>query len=124
MVRNLAFSLFLLYEYHIKKYDLKLYMDDIKSHQNRLKEGYGLPLYEPNELKYIKKPIGSALYKRARGRPKKDDNIKAKPNDRVRCKICGNFYTRSGKYNHEITKVCQVYARLDKNMKKIIFNDD
>lgn len=57
-----------------------------------------------------------------RGRPVVAEEDKAKPNDRLECKVCGGSYTRAHKSSHEKTKQHQIYAKLDDDIRKVVLN--
>ena len=87
--------------------------------QNEIKNGTSLPLCNDDTLKYLQKPVGKALY---RGRPKKDIDSKAKPNDRVKCDTCGKDFIRSNRSSHKNTKYHQLYEKVNKKMANLILN--
>lgn len=77
--------------------------------------------YTEEEIKYCTTPIGCAIYNTKKiGRKRKE--IKCLPSDRVKCEICGKEYTRSGKYNHDITQVHQTYKKLNKKIASVLLN--
>jgi hypothetical protein len=95
--------------------------------QESLKEGKGLGLYDKDELEYITKPMGSAIYvstiksKDSKvGRKKIKESKKAKPTDRIKCDICPGEYSRSSSTNHKRTKIHQAFLKINKNLKEII----
>ncbi|HTO16891.1 MAG TPA: hypothetical protein VLZ83_14075 [Edaphocola sp.] len=90
--------------------------------KNKLKEGNSIPLMSEEELKYTQKPIGKAIYKRAIGRPKKPDNEKARPGDRVICEICGGNFKRSHRSAHNKTKIHKVYEDMNKKLVNLLIN--
>jgi len=54
------------------------------------------------------------------GRPRKNDEDKAKPTDILTCKTCGGTYQRSCKSKHNKTRVHMAYADINDRMKHII----
>lgn len=95
--------------------------EKIQEIQNKIDKGEALTLYSTEELKYIQKPIGKAIYKNAVGRPKKDE--KAKPSDRVVCDICGGKFVRSHRWDHNKTKVHQAYSKMNDQIRKLLLAD-
>lgn len=92
---------------------------DIEQIQEKIKTDKNILKYVEEEIRYLQKPIGSALYK---GRPRKPDNEKAKPTDRITCEICGKEYFRSGSANHKATKHHIIHQDLNKKLMKILLN--
>ncbi len=72
-------------------------------------------------LKYAQKPIGKALL---RGRPKKNDDEKSDPTDKITCEICAKVFVRSNRTNHKKTSYHQLYEKINRKMAKLIINDD
>lgn len=67
------------------------------------------------------------------GRPRKLQNEKAKPNDKITCDICGSVFSRSARSRHNKTRIHQASLKainhikknlLDDNNKKISFKKD
>lgn len=50
--------------------------------------------------------------KRGKGRPKKEELEKVKPNDRIKCKICEEMYTRCNKNRHNKSKIHQKVVQI------------
>jgi hypothetical protein len=48
---------------------------------------------------------------------------KAKPNDRLLCKICNKTYTRSSITAHRRTKEHQIYQRMHDRFGNVLFNE-
>lgn len=92
-------------------------MSTIEDIQTNLKDQKGLSQYNVEELKYVQKPLGKALYKHV-GRPKSEN--KAHWNDKIICKICGGKFTRSARTGHDKTKVHQIYAKMNDKMRKLL----
>lgn len=88
--------------------------------KNKLKEAKSIPLMEEEELKYLQKPIGKAIYKRSVGRPRKPDDEKARPGDRVVCEICGGNFKRSHRSSHNKTKIHMVYENMNKKLMNLL----
>lgn len=87
---------------------------------NKILEDKNMVDYTEDEIKYCMTPIGGATYKTKYGRKRKE--VKCLPSDRVKCEVCGGEYTRSGKYNHDITRVHQTYAKLNKKIAKVLIS--
>jgi hypothetical protein len=95
----------------------------IKKSQHNLKKGKSLPLYDTDDLKYVRKPIGKAIYNNAiLGRPKINEEDKAKPTDRIECKVCGKTFIRSGRTNHNKSEIHKAYLRMDEKLKDFLLN--
>lgn len=98
---------------------------DIKEIQQNLKKGLSLTTYSEDELRYVQKPIGKALYKstlQKRGRPRINKNDKCKPNDKVQCKICNKIYTRSGSTKHKKTQYHQLHEKMNIKLRKVLMD--
>jgi hypothetical protein len=98
-------------------------MDKTKIQKN-LNYGKALTLYDDDELRYVQKPIGKAIYKNAIGRPKKKEEDKAHPNDRLICDVCGNKFIRAHRSKHKKTKVHQAYEKMNKKIQKLLIEED
>ena len=96
-------------------------MADIGKAQQALKNE-DLLQCDKNALQYARKPLGKAIV-RGRGRPRKSEYEKAKPNDRVICKKCGKEYTRANKPKHDKTKIHRLYDKLEEKFRLYIIND-
>lgn len=98
---------------------------DIKEIQENLKKGLSLTTYSEDELRYIQKPIGKALYNstlQKKGRPRKNENNKCKPTDKVKCKICGKIYIRCGSSRHKKTQYHQLHEKVNIKLRKILMD--
>lgn len=74
----------------------------IRRIQRKIKENKSLCSYTVEELQYVQKPIGKAIYNSKKiGRPKSENKVK--PTDHIECDICGKTFIRSGRYNHNKT---------------------
>jgi hypothetical protein len=62
---------------------------------------YFLAYYRKNKMNNIEK----------RGRPKKLEEDKAKPNDKVKCDICGKVFSRSIRSVHNKSQVHQAHLK-------------
>lgn len=94
---------------------------NIKNTQEKLRNSNNLLDLDAETLRYGMKPIGKAII---RGRPKKKEDEKAKPSDKVKCDICGETFIRSNRYNHnKKNKVHQAYAKMNSKMKNILLSD-
>lgn len=90
---------------------------ELQNIQEKLKVDKNISEYTVDELKYLQKPIGKALY---RGRPKKDDNDRAKPTDRLKCEVCGKEFFRSGRTKHNQTKHHLLHEKMNKKLMKML----
>ncbi len=73
--------------------------------------------YNEDELKYITKPVGKAIYL-GRGRPKK--NNKLHWSDIITCNICNKTFTRSARTAHNKTNHHQIYLKINEKLRKIL----
>lgn len=99
--------------------------------QENLKSGKSFSLLEVEDILYMEKPLGKAMYvdslieqKRPIGRPRKEDEDKAKPNDILICNICGRTFIRSARSRHRKTKIHQAYEGINTKLAKVILNID
>jgi hypothetical protein len=106
--------------------------------QNKIKENKSLALYDFDELEYLEIPIGKALYKHQkndtieeqdeitkipRGRPRKNPDKLADPNDKIICDICGKTYTRSNKTAHVRTQRHKIYTSVNEKLRKLLIDN-
>lgn len=96
----------------------------IRNIQERLKEGKALTSYSNEELKYLQKPIGKGIYKSTIGRPRKKEEEKCKPNDRIVCDICNGEFIRSHRWDHNKTKIHQAYLKMNNKIKKLLLDEN
>lgn len=101
---------------HIEETNLPKNREDLI---NKILEDKNVVNYTEEEIKYCTTPIGNAIYNH-RGRKRKEK--KCLPTDRVKCEMCGKEYTRSGKYNHDKTKVHQTYVKLNKKIASVLLS--
>lgn len=95
----------------------------MKTVQENLKKGLSLTNYSEEELKYLQKPIGKAIYKNStKGRPRKQEHEKCKPTDKITCEICGKTYIRSGSAAHKITNYHKLHERMNTKLRKILLD--
>ncbi len=92
-------------------------MEDISKIQEKIKDDKNIAEYSEEELKYLQKPIGKALY---RGRPKIDETKKAKATDKIVCEICGKSFFRSGRTKHKRTKFHMLHENMNKKLMKML----
>lgn len=102
--------------------------------QEKLKKGNNIIDYDINELNYIRKPIGKAIYNKACEDKKEldktiqQDEIKLKktkkwdPNEKVICELCGNRYTKSNKAVHETTKIHIAYKNINDKFRLLLLS--
>ena len=89
--------------------------------QDKIKGSKNIVDYDEMEMRYLQRPIGSALYK---GRPRKPESERAKPTDRITCKICGKEYFRSGSAKHKLTKYHILHEDLNKKLMRILLKPE
>lgn len=94
---------------------------EIKGLQKAMQETKPIINMTKEEFEYAQKPIGNAIYQHNLetkiGRPRKEN--KAKPSDRIKCKICSKEYTRSCATSHKKTQYHKLHESL--NIKLIEF---
>ena len=92
---------------------------NIQKIQEKIKNDKNIIGYQEEEIRYLQKPIGGALY---RGRPKKNESEKAKPTDKLTCEICGKEFFRSGRTQHKNTQYHILHQNLNKKLMKMLIN--
>jgi hypothetical protein len=92
-----------------------------KNIHKKLKDDKNLVDYNVDELDYVMKPLGSALYKK-RGRPRMNDEDKALPSDKIKCPICSKLFTRSGRTGHNRTTYHRVHSDMNDKLRKLLIN--
>lgn len=85
--------------------------------QDKIKYDKNICQYSVDEMRYVQRPIGKALYV---GRPATGST--AFPTDRIKCDICGKEFFRSGRANHKKTKYHLLYEGLNKKLTKILID--
>ena len=98
--------------------------------QENLKSGKSIPLLDENDIEYMIRPIGKAIYKNSIekknqkpfGRPKKNEHEKAHYSDKIKCDICGGTFVRSHRADHRKTKVHQAYEKMNRKLSKVILD--
>ena len=88
--------------------------DKDKKIQDKIKHDKIVVDYKVDELKYLKKPIGKALYKYSENEklPLRKKNI-PKWKEKVKCVVCGGMYMRSSKTRHEWTQRHKIYNNVN-----------
>jgi len=97
-------------------------MNDIKNIQNRLKEGKAITNYDVNEIKYMMKPIGGAIYEQSKDKDINKNKDTKKWNDILTCDICNKTYTRSNKSQHNKSIIHIEYSKINKKLRDILIN--
>lgn len=71
-----------------------------------------------DEFKYTQTTLGGPTYKHnmKRGRPEVDDANKKLPTDRIKCKVCGKEYFRSGATKHKRTVFHKERERINEKL--------
>lgn len=87
--------------------------------QEKIKNNKSLAFYEKNELKYVQKPLGKAIYKNNNNTKK---NINCDPNDKIECPICKIIFSRSNRSKHNKTKIHQVYEKINIKLRDFIID--
>jgi formylmethanofuran dehydrogenase subunit E len=88
--------------------------------KEKVEENKNIAHYSLDELNYIQKPIGKAIYKAEPIQSSK--KRKAHWSDRVLCDVCNKYYTRSAKSNHVNTEYHKVYLKMNKKLQKLLIN--
>jgi hypothetical protein len=100
---------------------------------NELKSGKSIPLLSYKDMKRLQTPVGKAIYQssfnktqeeKKLGRPRKNNDEKAKPTDRIQCDICGNIFSRCHRAAHKKTKVHQAYEQMNQKLVKLLLDTD
>lgn len=60
--------------------------------------------------------------KKKGGRPKKAENERLNPSDRIKCELCNKEIARSGKNQHKKTKIHEERERTQTTIKEILGN--
>lgn len=101
-------------------------MADIKDIQKKLRQNKNFAKYTIDELKYVQKPIGRALYKIEDipkcGRPRVSE--KKSPSDRIICNICSKEFTRSGRTKHNRTQYHQAFEEMNSKLRKLLIDKE
>jgi hypothetical protein len=92
----------------------------IEEYQNQLRDGNSLCIYDNDVLKYVQRPIGKEIYKNAIERNIKKEKIRAKPNDRIECKICGKMSSRANMSAHNKTEKCMIYSKINIKLRNLL----
>ena len=101
--------------------------------KNILEEAPHLINLTKEEFDYlINSPLGKGIYKHSLAEdntdyelPEPDNFIKKKkamPNDRLKCKICGKMYNRSGSALHKKSQIHQTYDKLNVKLRDLLIN--
>lgn len=112
----------------------KNHINDIKE---RIKKGDLLINYNNDELKYIKTPLGKAIYEDAlkenelneqKNINKETNNKQYKANkkkmaEKIKCDICGIMFTRNNRSKHNITKVHMMAKTYQDRFKQFMLGD-
>lgn len=94
-------------------------IDDIKK---RLRDGNEPINCKIDEMSYIRKPVGKAIYTTAleyKQEPKKDRYNRS---EKVLCDLCGKYYTRSNKCHHNKTRYHLAYKSINDKFKQLLLN--
>lgn len=89
-------------------------------------ENKSLPLRSVEELEFIATPVGKAVYKANEDNIKEPEEPDKKLKDtkwwskKIKCDICGEYYTYSNSGNHKRTKIHKAHEKFHNKMKKFI----
>lgn len=96
--------------------------------RDSLREGREVCQYDAEEMKYITKPIGRAVYENAY--ENKDNDIgkekkeKKKNNrfERIECELCGRIISKNNKAAHRKTRFHQAYEKMNKKLREFLLD--
>ncbi len=95
--------------------------------RDSLREGMELCQYGAEEMKYITKPIGRAVYENAYEnkdivKPKKE---KKKNNrfERIECELCGRVISKNNKAAHRKTRYHQAFEKMNKKLREFLLDE-
>lgn len=94
--------------------------ENIRQIKRKIDRDRNIVDYSYDELVYLQKPIGRAIY--ASAPVVAVEKNKKNWYDKIECDICGKTYTRSAKSKHVNTQYHQIYANLNKKLCKILVN--
>lgn len=103
---------------------------DIEIIQREIKTGKRITILNCDEIKYLQRPIGKALYfhaqdkeniKKPLGRPKVEN--KKRWYDILQCNMCGKEYKRSHRSDHNKTVHHKAYAAMNDKMRMVLLGD-
>jgi hypothetical protein len=93
----------------------------IETLKKRLQAGEELIKYNSDELNYVTKPIGKAIYEGAQyEKHEKPKRKKWNPAERVTCELCGKEYSRSARSQHSKTQVHLAYKVVNDKLKELM----
>ncbi len=101
------------------------YYKTYKATQDKLDKGYNLLQYDNEDVQYIEKPIGRAIYLNSEIEMDKPEIIgDGVPywKQRCKCKHCGIEISKAYYAQHRRTKACQVHQKVHKKVLDIIIN--
>lgn len=98
---------------------------NITNLQKEIGSGKELSQFDHDELKYVQKPLGKAIYKSSlenrRGRPRVEH--KAHWSDKVVCDICGAETLRSNQSSHKKRQKHLIYVKINKKLRDALIED-
>lgn len=100
------------------KIEEKRVINELKS---KLREGKEIINCEPDEIAYIKKPVGKSIYTLAM-EAKQIKRKKWDPHEKIICSLCGKEYTRANKAHHVKTKYHITYKIVNDKLTRLILN--
>lgn len=100
---------------------------EISEIQKKLGEGKAIVQCNEDELLYVMKPLGKAIYetalKRKEEREKKIMPKKKITNDiKKKCPMCGKSVRKSNMARHEKTQYHQAYARMNRKVMNLLLS--
>jgi len=99
-----------------------IYMD-VKKIQDEIQKGKQLSKMSVEELKYVQKPIGKAIYDssaKKTGRPRLENKVHW--SDKVICDVCGVETLRSNQSTHKKSEKHLMYMKINKKLQDILLN--
>lgn len=93
----------------------------IKEIQELLKKGHEMMKYESDELSYITKPIGRAIYENSL-EERKENIVKVNRYEKIKCDLCGKTVSKANKSHHNKTQYHQAFEKMNNKLKKILLD--
>ena len=88
-------------------------MENIRGLKQHLNDDKNIVDYNREQLEYLQKPIGKAIYK---SEDITDADTKAHWSDRIKCNVCGKEFTRSSRTKHNKTQHHRTYEQLNRKL--------
>ncbi len=92
---------------------------NIRAIQDKIREGGPILDYEKDDIEYIERPIGKAIFNKA-DTPKKIPKVD--PMDLIECEYCKCWITRRNLYVHKKTKKHQVQLNINSKLRELLID--